>query len=162
MRSEFRTGLLIGLGAALAIGLYCLWLWQAERQIARHTETLFRRVEQKDWSGVADLIAADYRDQWNNDRARVIERLRLILGFSHKTQIDSSDVSCRIDNGVGFWRGRISIHSDAKDLIAMMNERANSVTTPFELQWRHVSGKPWDWKLVRVSNPELEIPAGFE
>ena len=44
----------------------------------------------------------------------------------------------------------------------MMNERQNSLSTPFELQWRHVSGKPWDWKLVRVSNPELEIPAGFE
>jgi hypothetical protein len=44
---------------------------------------------------------------------------------------------------------------------AVVKERVNSLTTPFELQWRHISRKPWDWKLVRVSNPELDIPAEF-
>jgi hypothetical protein len=33
--------------------------------------------------------------------------------------------------------------------------------TPFELRWRHESWKPWDWKLVEVHNPELEVPAAF-
>jgi len=37
-----------------------------------------------------------------------------------------------------------------------------SLGAPFELQWRRISGKPWDWKLIRVSNPELQLPSEFE
>jgi hypothetical protein len=163
MRLDFRIGLIVGLGATLAIGLYCIWLWQQERQIVRHTENLFHKIEQKNWSGVADFIAADYADQWGNDRARVLERMRLVLGYSRHLRINVSEANCRIDNtGVGFWRGRIAIESDDAELVAIVKERVNSLTTPFELQWRHLSRKPWDWKLVRVSNPELEIPAGFD
>jgi hypothetical protein len=40
----------------------------------------------------------------------------------------------------------------------MIKERVNSIPAPFQLEWRRVSGKPWDWKLVRVSNAELVIP----
>ncbi len=36
-------------------------------------------------------------------------------------------------------------------------ERVNSLTEPFVLHWRRESWRPWDWKLVRVSNPGLEI-----
>jgi hypothetical protein len=37
-------------------------LWQEERQVVRHTENPFRRIEQRNWSGVADLLAPDYTD----------------------------------------------------------------------------------------------------
>ena len=33
-----------------------------------------------------------------------------------------------------------------------------ATAAPFELEWRRQSAKPWDWKLVRVSNASLEIP----
>ena len=36
-------------------------------------------------------------------------------------------------------------------------ERVNRLTKPFELHWRHESWRPWDWKLVQVSNPALEL-----
>jgi hypothetical protein len=162
MRFDFRIGLFVAFGATVAIGLYCFWLWQQERQINRHTENLFYKIEQKNWTGVVDLIAADYADQWGNDRARVLERLRLMSAYGRHLRINVSDASCKIDNGLGLWRGRITMDCDDAELIAIVKERVNSLTAPFELQWRHVSSKPWDWKLVRVSNPELEIPAGFD
>jgi hypothetical protein len=46
--------------------------------------------------------------------------------------------------------------------MALLKERVNSLATPFELVWRRVSAKPWDWKLVHVSNSTLEIPADFD
>lgn len=162
MRFDFRTGLFVGLVAAFAIGLYCVWLWQEERQILRHTENLFQRVEQKNWAGVADLIADDYADQWGNDRALVLERIRLVLGYGRHFRFRISDTDCKIDNSDGFWRGRITIESGDAELMPVIKEHINSLTTPFELRWYHASGKPWDWKLVRVSNAELEMPAGFD
>ena len=188
MRAEFRVGVIVGFAATFAIALYCLWLWEAERQVSRHTENLFHKIEQKNWSAVADFIADDYVDQWNQDRGLVLERMRLVLGYAHHFQINVSDVDCKIDNGaggsratwtgkpervgergrepindgVGVWRGRITVEGDDAELLAAAKQHLNSLTEPFELRWRHVSGKPWDWKLVRVSNPALEIPAGFE
>jgi hypothetical protein len=163
MRFEFRIGLTVGLAATLAIGLYCLWLWNAERQVARHTENLFHKIEQKKWSAVADFVADDYVDQWKQDRALILERMRLVLGYAHHFQINVTDVDCKIDNnGLGVWRGKITIDGDDAELMTVVKQHLNSLTEPFELRWRHLSGKPWDWKLVRVSNAELEIPAGFE
>lgn len=162
MRIDFRIGLFVGLGATIMIAFYCVWLWQQERQIVRHTENLFRRIEQKNWSGFADLVAVDYADQWGNDRALLLERMRLVLGYSRQVHLHVSDSNCKIDNGVGIWRGRITIEGDDSDLVAAAKQQVNSLTAPFELRWRKVSDKPWDWKLVRVSNPDLEIPAGFD
>ena len=164
MRIDFRTGMLVGLGATLAIGLYCVWLWQPPRQIDRHAKNLLHDIEQRNWSRVADLIETDYADQWGNDRALVLERMRLVLGYGHHLRLNVIDANCKIDEGrrVGLWRSRIVIEDDNPDLAAVVKERVNSLTTPFELQWRHTSRKPWDWKLVRVSNPELEIPAEFD
>ncbi len=51
------------------------------------------------------------------------------------------------------------IYSAESDVMELLEERLNSLPTPFGLEWRRLSGKPWDWKLVRVSNPSLEIPA---
>jgi hypothetical protein len=41
----------------------------------------------------------------------------------------------------------------------LLDERVNSLPAPFELEWRRLSGQPWDWKLVRVGNSAFEIPA---
>jgi hypothetical protein len=40
-----------------------------------------------------------------------------------------------------------------------LDQKINKLPTPFQLEWRQFSGKPWDWKLVAVSNPAFEIPA---
>jgi hypothetical protein len=63
------------------------------------------------------------------------------------------------------WRdfvSRITIDGDSGEVMTAVKERVNSLPTPFELEWRRMSGKPWDWKLARVGNPDLEIPAGFQ
>jgi len=54
------------------------------------------------------------------------------------------------------------IDGDRSEMMELLKERVNSLATPFELEWRQVSAKPWDWKLVRVSNSALEIPADID
>src|SRR5206468_8446200 len=135
MRVDFRTGLFVGLGATLTIGLYCLWLWQPQRQIDRHTESLFYKIEQKNWAGVAGLLGAEYVDQWGNDRALVLERMRLVFGYGPHLHLHVIDANCSIDNGVGLWRGRIAIDSDDAELVTVLKERRSEEHTS-ELQSR--------------------------
>src|SRR5947209_6632069 len=50
MRVEFRTGWFTGLVLTLTIGLYCVWLWQPQRQIDRHAKNLLHDIEQRNWT----------------------------------------------------------------------------------------------------------------
>lgn len=159
MPAGFRSGLYGGLGVALLTGLFLLWLWQPERQVRRHSENLFHAVEQKNWDRLGDLIAADYQDQWGHDRIRVLERVREVFRYLREARIISSSATVQTDKHTARWTGKIVIEADQGELATLLKERVNSLDNPFELEWHRLSAKPWDWKLVRVSNRGLEIPA---
>ena len=162
MSTRFRNCFYFGLGLALVAGLFLIRLWQPERQVNRHTENLLRKIERKDWSAVSDFLASDYADQWGDDRALVIARMRQGFGYLRTVRINALDPVVNADKRRGVWRAKITIAGDGRELIAFIKERVNSLVTPFELEWRHVSRKPWDWKLTNVRNRDLEIPTGLE
>jgi hypothetical protein len=148
MTNSFRYAFWSGLLLALLIGAFLLRLWQPERQVQLHSEHLLRAVEHKDWTRVADFIAPDYHDQWNNDRERLLERAREALHYMRNLRFSATDVATR-DN---HWQARIRINVEPDEL------GVNALQTPFDLEWRHASGKPWDYQLVRVTNSGLTIP----
>jgi hypothetical protein len=156
---SFRTGFYGGLAIALCVGLYLVWLWQPERQVRRHTENFFHAIEHKNWDTAANFIAVDYQDQWGNDRARVLERLREGFRYVRGPRIIASNPGMQIESLRAVWSGKITLYSSDEDVMEVLNQRVNSLPSPFELEWHHLSGTPWDWKLARVSNPAFEIPA---
>ena len=162
VRVTLRDGFYVGLTTALFCGLLLIWLWQPQRQVRRHTQKLFHQVEAKNWSAVSDLIGSDYRDPWNHDRTNVIEQMREVMRYLRGMRIVTEEPVIKIDNRNAVWTGKITIEGEAGEAMTLVKERINSLGMPFELQWRRISGKPWDWKLVRVSNPELQLPSEFE
>jgi len=162
MPTWFREGFYGGLSLALLIGLFLIWLWQPERQVARHTDNFLHAVERKNWSHAADFIGNDYQDQWGDDRARVLERAREFFRYLRGFRVNFSTATVKVDHRRATWIAKITIEGAEGEVMAEVKERVNSLATPFELKWHRVSAKPWDWKLVRVSNPDLQIPAGFE
>lgn len=158
MSGWFREGFYLGLSLALLAALFLLWLWRPERQVRLHSEHLLGAIEHKSWSAVTDFIGDDYQDQWQNDRVRLLERMREVLRYLRGLHIEPSNVTVRVDRRRGYWTAKITIAAEQGEAV----ERVNSLTTPFELEWRRLSGKPWDWKLVRVSNTSLDLPADFD
>jgi hypothetical protein len=158
----FREGFYAGLGLALFAGFFLLWLWRPERQVRYHSEHLLHAIEQKSWSRVGDFIADDYVDQWGNDRARLLERMREVLRYLRGLSIEASNVTVRIDSRRGYWTATIKIDGEQSEVMAIVREQVNPLPTPFELEWRRRSGKPWDWKLVRVSNQNMKLPGDFQ
>lgn len=159
MSISFRNGFYGGATIALITGLALLWLWQPERQVRKHTESLFRSIEGKKWERVADLVASDYEDQWGHDRPRMLGRLREVFRYFRQVHLSAVSETIQVDLRSAVWKSRVTVETDSGELGALLKDRVNSVATPFELQWRRGSAKPWDWKLVRVSNPGLEVPA---
>lgn len=153
-----RGGFYAGLAAALLVGLFLVRLWTPERQIRRHSENLLRACEKRDWTRFGSFVADDYRDQWGNDRSGVLERTRDVFRYVHIVHLTAVNPSIRTVNKHGVWTAKIAIDGDNGEAMTMIKDRVNSLITPFELEWQRKSGKPWDWKLVRVSNPDLQIP----
>ena len=159
MTITFRRGFYGGLVLAICIGLYLVWLWRPEHQVRLHTENFFHAIDHRNWDAVGDLIGNDYQDQWADDRARVLERMREGFRWVRGSRIIASNPNVQMEAGRGVWIGRITVYSSDDGVMELLDERVNKLPTPFKLEWIQLSGKPWDWKLARVSNSAFEIPA---
>jgi len=156
---SFRGGFYAGLTLAVCIGLYLVWLWRPERQVRRHTENFFHAIEHKDWTAAVDFIGSDYHDQWADDRARLLERMREGFRWVRGPRIIASNPSVQVETLRAIWTSKIVLYSTDNDVMELLDERVNALPAAFELEWHRLSGKPWDWKLVRVSNSALKMPA---
>ncbi len=156
---SFRGGFYAGLAVAFCIALYLVWLWQPERQVQRHTENFFHAIEHKNWAAAADFIGSDYQDQWGDDRARVLERMREGFRYLRGPRLIAPNPNVQVKTRRAVWSSKIMVYSTDDEAMEFLDERVNSLPTPFEFEWHRLSGKPWDWKLARVSNSAFEIPA---
>ena len=159
IRAPFKNGFYADLLVAFIIGLWLTQIWSAENQVRLHSEHLIRQVEKRNWAAVEYFLASDYHDAWGDDRARFLQRLRHVARYLFSLTITASDARTRVAGVEASWKARL--HLDAQgEAAAEITPRINSLTTPFELHWRKESWKPWDWKLVQVTNESLKIPEG--
>lgn len=156
MPISFRNGVYAGLIIALILGLYLIRLWQPERQVDLHSAHLLAQIEKKNWKRVGEFIGNDYLDQWGHDRTLVLERLREVLRALPKARIETTGPVVRTESGHGEYIAKITINGTG-EYADLIKARVNSLDAPFELEWRRGATWPWDWKLVAVRNPALEI-----
>jgi hypothetical protein len=162
MGKLFREGFYGGLSLALLVGLFLIWLWRPQHQVALHSKHLLKAIEHRDWTRFGSFLAVDYQDQWGNDRSLLLERTREVFRYLRNVRLTDVGTQIRVQDATGYWRAQIVVDGDESELMTEIKERVNHLQTPFELQWHRISGKPWDWKLVRVRNDELRIPAEFQ
>jgi hypothetical protein len=152
----FRNGFYAGLIVAAVWGLYLFRLWQPQRQIELHNVHLLEQIEKHNWKTVGEFIGETYQDRWGNDRARLLERLPQIFRALGNTRIESSAVAIRCEEGRGYWTAKIRVNGTG-EFADYIQTRVNSLEAPFEFEWQRGATWPWDWKLVSVRNPALEI-----
>ena len=159
MTITLRGAFIGGTALLVSIGVYLFWLWRPEHQVRLHTENFFHAIDGRNWETVADFIGGDYHDQWDNDRARLLERMREGFRWVRGSRITAANPSVQVETSRAIWVGKIVVYSSDEGVMEVLDERVNKLPAPFEFEWRRISGKPWDWKLVRVSNPVFQIPA---
>jgi hypothetical protein len=154
------TGALASL-AVVTIILRCLWLWQPERQLLLHQAHLRSAVEGREWSRVRDFIDPDYTDRWGYTRETGIAEAREWLGQFFALTVTAEPVSDELTGDGGTVTERWKLDGTGTEVAAMVLEHVNGVEAPFVFQWRHGSWKPWDWRLARVDNAELNLSPGM-
>jgi hypothetical protein len=151
--------LLVGTALLVSVGLYLVWLWRPEHQVRLHTEHFFHAIDGRKWEAVSDFIGDDYQDQWHNDRARLLESMREGFRWVSGSNISAPSAAVQVEIPRGVWIGKITVYSSDDGVMQLLDERVNKLPTPFAFEWRRFSAKPWNWKLVSVSNPAFQIPA---
>jgi hypothetical protein len=158
MFHSFRGQAFAAVGAAFFVALFLMWLWRPGHQVTKHTDNLLQAVADKDWARFAEFLADDYHDQWNNDRAEALEKTREVFRYLRNVHFTQITPIVRVADRTGSWQGQILIDGDPSEIMAIVKDRINNLSTPFQLEWHRQSAKPWDWKLVAVRNEKLDIP----
>jgi hypothetical protein len=152
-----RNGFSVGIATAVLIAAYLGWLWRPERQVRLHNEHLLRAVEAKEWTRLGAFVDTSYEDEWGNDRALLLVRLKEILRYTRNLRIEQLGAGVRFAGIEAEWSARISLNADDNEIATLIKQRVNSLDAPFVFRWRHASGKPWNWTLTRVSNDALQL-----
>jgi hypothetical protein len=145
--------------AVVTIALRCLWLWQPERQLLLHQAHLRSAIERRDWGRIATMFDPAYADRWGYTRPTALRDGRQWLGQFFALKVAAQPVADQLSPDGGTVTERWALDGTGTALAGMVEDRVNAIHEPFVFQWKHGSWKPWDWTLVRVDNPELDLAA---
>jgi hypothetical protein len=157
-----RRHLLVMVAAGvLALFSVCLWRWQPERQVRKHTEALLEACEDRDWEEFRALLAEDYTDRWGHDKTEAAERARQVFAQFLFLKLAARSLEVEEAEATGLARAHLELQGRGGPLAELAIQRVAELKQPFTFRWQQRSWKPWDWQLVQVEQPELRIDAGF-
>lgn len=146
----------------MALAIYSVWLWQPERQIRLHTNHLLTAAENHSVSKMQSLIADSYTDRWKHDKEFAIRESNEVFRQFIFVTIQRQILSCEISGNTATVRATLKVSGSGSPVAEAVTERINALREPCVFTWQHMSGKPWDWKLIRFEQPELQIDPSME
>jgi hypothetical protein len=152
-----KSALVIG-GVSLLAALWLCWWVQPERQIPRAQARLLSAIEKRDFAAMGAMLAGEYSDRWKQDRAAVLERSREVFGQFAMLTVEHGSRGLRAESGRWMLDEKVRIKGLGSPIATLARDTVNALHEPFVMEWRRRSWKPWDWELVSVTQPELELP----
>ena len=146
-------------GGLFVVGFVGLFWWaQPERQVRRAQGRFFSTVENRNFEAMSLLITEDYRDRWQQDKAIVTRGCREVFSQFMMLTIERAD--SRIERRGDSWelREKVTMKGLGGPLAMYARDEVNRLREPFAMTWRRRSWKPWDWELIAVDHPTLELP----
>jgi len=161
MNPRFKIIAAVASLVVVTILFRCFFLWQPQRQLILHQAHLRAAVEARNWSRLGAFLDPAYADRWGYTRETGLRDARQWLGQYFGLTITAQDQDYRLTPDGGIVTEQWKIDGTGTEVTGMITERVNALHAPFTFQWKHGSWKPWDWTLVRVDNPDLQIsPTG--
>jgi hypothetical protein len=156
---NFKRMALAGCAVLLIITAYLAWHWQPERQVRAHTRQLLSAVERRNWDTMRALLADNYSDRWGHDKEFVLKGCEQVFGTFLFLNVEHEITA--VDLGFGSATARVKISGQGGAPAQFVMSTVNGLPEPFVFFWEQRSGKPWDWQLVKVEQPSLEIRSDF-
>ena len=145
--------------AVLALAIWLIWWSRPERQVRRAQGRLLSALESRDYPAFGRLMAEDYRDAWEHDKAIVLQRCPQVFDQFILLDVEGEILSCEERGEDWIVQQKIVMKGLGGGLGMYAQQEVNRLKEPFTLRWRNRGWKPWDWELAEVQQPELRIPA---
>jgi len=151
----------------LQIAALVFWLLSqgvtAESQV-RHRAEGFRRALADGRSAKAwHMVSADYRDQWGMDRDQIGSALRDVSRQFLTLRVEWADPQfvAGLDRTMTLTTLPRLDGRAISPVGEMMLSTARRLDQPFTFHWKKEGWWPWTWRVVSITNPDLELPAGY-
>ena len=133
------------------------WLWSPDRQIRKHQENLISAAEKRNTALVSKFLSAEYEDSWSNSPDETIALLGAILRSFFALTIQENRVRYKIEGNRGQVISHLNLEGNGTAFAEVVIRETRALPNPFSFFWRRESWKPWDWKLVTVENPSIQV-----
>jgi hypothetical protein len=144
-----------------ALGVLAVWLYwwvQPERQVRRAQARLFSALESRDFDSMAALIAQDYGDRWEHDKAFVVRECRTVFSQFLTLAIERTGGQVEMRSRDWVVREKVMLKGIGGPLAMYARDEVNALDGPFTMTWRKRGWKPWEWELTSVDHPHLALP----
>ncbi len=150
--------------AIVVVSGWALWLfllWQPSRQVELHTLNLLRRASVRDWAAVESMMAPDYRDDWNADRAAAIGEARQLFSHFFALQITALE-PLQVTNQGEAWQaaGPVGIFGSGTAVAHAVMDGVREAEGPFVFRWVKSGSWPWQWSLAATGHEGLAAKYG--
>jgi len=146
-------------GGAMLVVAALLWAGfelTPGRRLARCQDHLLQAAGDRNWNRVRSLMADDYRDAWGQDREQAVAQASEALRNFLVLEILSEDTTAERRDRDAVISARLRLRGKGNAIGEQIIAGANSLESHFQFAWRRKSWKPWDWKLVSVSQPQFD------
>ena len=119
---------------------------------------LISAVEKRNFEAMAGLLSEDYSDRWQHDKAIVLRDSREVFGQFAMLTIERAEHGLEMKDDRWVLREKITLKGLGGPIAMFARDEVNALREPFAMTWRRRSWKPWDWEMVSVNHPALELP----
>ena len=148
---------LVALAALFSLASF-LWpfLQSRQSQVEAQQKRFVRAVEKRDWAAVMDLMDPSYEDQWKLHRAAALNLAHQVLSGFLILNLDWHSQAIKIDGDQIQAQGSFQLTGSGAGMSSEVVNRAAQIHQPWTFIWKKTGWKPTDWRLVSISNAELE------
>lgn len=139
-----------------------IWLvveMQPRHQAAKAFDTLIASAEARNWKSFRSVISNQYRDQWGMGADQLVEGASEALRQFFTLDIQMTQPQLTVVGNSAEVRCRPRLTGTGTPLAQMLVDRSAALQQDTVLTFRRESWKPWDWKLVSVAQPEVDLSA---
>lgn len=129
------------------------------RQLRAAQRQLVEAIAAKDAAACAKLIHPDYTDPWgfsSSDWPGLLKDLRTLSPLLEINLVDPV-----IDAAGGVVDTSLQVKSSGGPASGIIAARAVELKETTRFIWKREGWQPWNWRLVSIQNPALEIPSDY-
>lgn len=152
-----KTSGTIALVLAVIIAMWCVRLWQPERQIRLHQRHLLEAAENRNWKKLKLLLDDDFKTPNGIDKKLALGTLAEALRPFMSVHITGTETHLDRNGRVAKTGQILRLDGMGSAFAEAIKSAVNQSNDPFEFTWERKSWKPWDWRLVRVEHPLLNF-----